>query len=282
MGQVEQNIIELLLAYGADVNIENLNSETSIFSLFYLTNNRPMKSKLNLFKILLDAGANVNKQDTLGYTLLQYLVIMTGIHYTFEQMIIVVRYLLDVGANETLNIQNYSGQTVLHLACQCPEEDSHLTQLAYLLLFHGTNPNISDNQGQTALHYAAMDYRNICLIKVLKHYGADMNAHNHVSHTPLHKFCTETKFNNNNRVISFLELLVQLGCNINSCSIDNPTVLHLAFEKRNASICRTLLINSQGYLQRTPLHFAARNLRSDQFNMVLILMLKTGTSRSNG
>ncbi|CAF1155077.1 unnamed protein product, partial [Didymodactylos carnosus] len=191
MKQVDANIIELLLAYGADVNKENLNNETSIFALFYRTNNRSPESKLMILKILIDANVNVNKQDRYGFTPLQCLIrmLLRRVDFTFEQMQLAVYYLFYANASRTLNVQNTSGQTTLHLACY---DVSRTGPLASLFLTFGADPKLVDNFGRTALHYAAMDSENMSIVQILHYYGAEINAKDNFDRTPLYELCVQS------------------------------------------------------------------------------------------
>lgn len=90
----------LLLERNAEVDaISTWSAETPL--------QKAMKNnKLELAKLFLDNGANVNVKDNLGQTLLHWAVMKNKVNS--------VRLLLDY--NAAINVEHYSGQTALDLA----------------------------------------------------------------------------------------------------------------------------------------------------------------------
>jgi len=91
-------------------------------------------------KELLDAGTDINLQDTNGWTALM--------RATRAGYVKIAKLLLDYGADP--NTRNKYGRTALVYACY----DGH-TETARLLLGYGADPNIRDKNGGTALMWAA-------------------------------------------------------------------------------------------------------------------------------
>ena len=77
-----------------------------------------------------------------------------------------------------INMQDKDGNTFLIL---CVKED--LTQLVKNLLEKGINPNIQNNEGNTALHYA-LSAHNFKLADILRKYGASESCENKYGLTP--------------------------------------------------------------------------------------------------
>mmetsp|Transcript_18800 Transcript_18800/g.18916 ORF Transcript_18800/g.18916 Transcript_18800/m.18916 type:complete len:404 (+) Transcript_18800:38-1249(+) len=136
----------------ADVDIRDNDGKTALMNacVSYI-------GSAAVVKTLLEAGANVDAQDTLGETSL-----MMAIERKHED---IIRLLLDAGAS--IDIQdNICCKTALMTACEL-----RCLNFVKLLLKHGANLLIKDNTGRTAMHYAFLnkncDETFIPLIKIL-------------------------------------------------------------------------------------------------------------------
>lgn len=113
-----------------------------------------------------------------------------------------------------------SGKTLLMAAQSAP--------MVGLLLNHGADPSIKDNQGTTALHYAVMHPGALGIIPLLIEKGADINA-------PASGLSGETPFLYAKRLFlqrqdpvlgtKVLRLLAKLGADINAADDDGYTLL---------------------------------------------------------
>ncbi|XP_040497835.1 putative ankyrin repeat domain-containing protein 20A5 [Ursus maritimus] len=77
----------------------------------------------------------------------------------------VVSFLAD--RNCQLNLYDKEDRTLLIKAVQCQEESC-----VTILLEHGADPNLTDGNGSTALHYAAVD-QNVSIVEKLLLHNAD-------------------------------------------------------------------------------------------------------------
>lgn len=121
---------------------------------------------LNLVKLLLDAGAEVNHKDANGCSPIQ-LAAFTG---NLE----LVKILLDAGAD--IDSKNVIGATALHNAVMSNDE-----AMVLLLLRRGASVALKTQEGDTALHWASVydtNNRHGTIIKNLLEFGCNANEKN--------------------------------------------------------------------------------------------------------
>ena len=220
-GNRDARSIEILLRAGADPNPQD-DSESRLMTestpLMALTNgygcspsNRRdsggLENTIECFKMLIAAGADVNRVDPKG---------STALHDTREP--IIARLLLDAGADP--NATNKAGETLLHyskdedtiqmlLEAKNIDKERRSTdgltpllsallrgshKIALQLLEHGANATAVDKDGYGAFHYAAKHLQgngNVAerLINRLGEAGGDVNLRSRHGRTPLHVMC---------------------------------------------------------------------------------------------
>jgi ankyrin repeat protein len=101
-------LVKLLLKYNAKVHFRNWNGITAFAMAMLSTTKSNDKTRIELYDILLGAGADVNTQDNIGVTPLQSAVA------NFEKRRQKVSYLLRHNAN--INHKNHEGQSILQTA----------------------------------------------------------------------------------------------------------------------------------------------------------------------
>jgi len=161
--------IDFLIDSGAEVNRRGYMHSTPLVS-WLATKSTAVDNYLDVAKILMDKGADVNAKDDNGKTAL-----MHAVHYDLE----VVRLLVDKGAD--VNARDNDGRTVLISA------SSHLDVVKYLVE-RGAEINARDDKwGTTPLLFAIQNGRQEtpALVKFLVEQGADVNAKNKDGLTPL-------------------------------------------------------------------------------------------------
>jgi len=150
---------ELLLKHGADVCAEDDHGRTAL----HLACSRavPIIAELEL---LIFHGSDINVGDTDGRTPLHNVVL----HDNLEATKLLLKHGADVCAKD-----NYK-RTALHLACL--RTDYTIAELE-LLVFYGSDVNISDKGGCTLLHNVVL-HDNLEATKLLLKHGADVSAQN--------------------------------------------------------------------------------------------------------
>ena len=150
---------KLLLKHGADVCAEDDHGRTAL----HLACSRtvPIIAELEL---LILHGSDINVGDTDGRTPLHNVVL----HDNLEATKLLLKHGADVCAKD-----NYK-RTALHLACL--RTDYTIAELE-LLVFYGSDVNISDKGGCTLLHNVVL-HDNLEATKLLLKHGADVSAQN--------------------------------------------------------------------------------------------------------
>ena len=118
---------------GKDINITNAKSYTPFILSAYNGQSQALETLLN-------SGANACAVDTKGSNAFM------GV--AFKGHSYIAKWLLD-NTDCDVNHQNYAGQTALMMASLFGREE-----IIKLLLEHGANPDIKDNQGNTSLKLA--------------------------------------------------------------------------------------------------------------------------------
>ncbi|XP_069799668.1 ankyrin repeat domain-containing protein 39 [Dendropsophus ebraccatus] len=104
----------------------------------------------------------------------------------------------------------------------------------------GTDPNLADNFGYTALHYSSR-HGHFPVCSFLLKSGADSNAQTHGGSTPLHRaaYCGH---------LQVVQLLLEHGADPTKTDSDKRTVLHKAAEGGHRDLSLFLLHHCKGLL----------------------------------
>jgi len=160
------DLLRLFLQRGADVNNTDRWEYTP---LYFAVHN----DDLNYLKVLISGGADLDMKQPGGETAL-----MSGAVAGRTEA---VRLLLEAGAD--VNARNDRGQTALHVMLDIRDSNQDIVKL---LLDHGARINEKDGEsGFTALHHAARS-GNKQAADLLIAQGADINAKDKEGHTPLY------------------------------------------------------------------------------------------------
>ena len=157
----DTDIYKLLLEAGANPNMRNLLLDTPLHYAARYDNK-------DAIKFLLKAGADPSKKDSFGYTPLH-----NAAEYGNKDA---VKVLLEVG--EDPNKTNKTGTTPLHRAAISVNKE-----VIKMLVDAGADPNKKDRYGDTPLHKAVQGYSGE-VVKMLLDMGANPKIRNKYGKTP--------------------------------------------------------------------------------------------------
>lgn len=206
---------ELLLKYGADVSLLSL---THILMTIE-------KNKIEILKLWVESGLDLNKYDDKGTHLLFFLI---GNQLVNDSVEYVVKNIPDINVR-----LNESAFTPLILASFQSNKE-----FVELLLKYGADVDLQNAIGDTALMNATYS-GNIEIIKLLLEHDADIEIRQRNGLTALILACDEyEEFVSN---VEIVKLLLQYGADVNARSNDGATALILAVENENIDIVDLLL-----------------------------------------
>lgn len=156
-------VFDYLLANGADYHLVNSMGANLIHEVAKLGN-------FSIFQKLLNMGVNSNLVDSLGNTPLHYVITLD----IFDE--------LNRCHPNQINTQNEKGRSPLMEYFNRFEKS---TEIVERMIAAGTNLNITDCDGNTALHYAAAKIPK--LAEILLRNSANINAENNQGEIPAHK-----------------------------------------------------------------------------------------------
>lgn len=199
-GYVE--IIEELIAHGADINIQDFNGLTPLHQAV-------QGKQIRAVQLLCRARVDLNIKNRLG---------QTALHQASEKGYIeIIGELRAHGAH--LNIQDNEGNTPLHKAVQAQK-----IQAVQSLCSMRAHVNIQDNLGQTALYKVCLGRRTdreTDFLGILLRAHADVNIPDNEGNVPLH---IAVKCDRN----ALVDLLIKAGANLNAQNDNGDTALHYA------------------------------------------------------
>ena len=194
-------MVKFLLNRGADVDQESDEGMTPLI----MASLSP--SRIKIIRLLLAAGADVNKVDAVGNTALS--------HACENGCVESARLLLDAGADT--DTQDIYGQTPLYYACS----RGH-TETARIIINAGADPDAVCVGGNTALIIACIK-RHTDTAEMLIANNADLNLGNTEGKTALHVTCADHR--KSGRLV---KSLIAAGADINLRDIEGWTPLHCA------------------------------------------------------
>ena len=167
---------------------------------------------------LIQAGANVNARDSIGYTALMW----AANHYSVDA----AKVLIEAGAD--MNAKDNNGYTALMVTVGKGSFD-----VAKVLIEAGADLNARNNDGETALMLTT--YRNNARsAKPFIEEGTDLNARNNDGKTV--SMCA-AMYN----AVDVLALLIEAGADINATDNDGKTALMLAEERGSVDVIGLLM-----------------------------------------
>ncbi|XP_016836830.1 putative ankyrin repeat protein RF_0381 [Nasonia vitripennis] len=245
-------VVELLLAHGADVKAKS--SKEGNTALHYVAMCNSPRSR-SVIDILLKHGGDVDAVNSEGDTPLHSAARNKSDNapeWDFLQLV------------SDVNAKNLNGDTPLHFYLQ----NKTVTRCSYVRTSRFVrkcgNLNLANSQDETPLHFAAQNpncYPEI--IKLLVEHGADVRAATtRDGNTALHYVAMSNDISSHSAV----KLLLKRGSSVNVGNLEGDTPLHMAARNDgvNAPLAELLMehasdVNVKNRIRDTPLHLHLRN-----------------------
>ena len=207
------------------------------------------EGNIDLIRLLIQRGADVNKKDDFGRTPIMYA------SYTGQTE--VVRILLDNGAY--VNEIDSQDITALMLASQ-GEQDN--TDTVKLLIDRRADVNMKDNTGNTALMFAIRGGANTEIVKMLLYNGADVNVQNEITKQPPLLYASSVS------ITEIVKMLIQRGADVHKQNKFGYTALIEASRKGKIDIVKLLIykkvdLNVKDSYGNTAIMFAHSNKHTE-------------------
>jgi ankyrin repeat protein len=218
--QAREDIVEFLLAHGADPNIRNRNGQTALEHAC----GREKAAGLALAKLLLAHGAQTNPTNETEFKIppLEWAVSSDNLE--------LVKLLLAHGASVKSATTN--GDTPLHSAAGRGD-----LEIAETLIEHGADVNAAITGGTTPLHEAAEGgFAEVA--RILLSHGAEINRTNSSGMTPLLMAAGRGA---ERKGTACLELMLAKGANLDAVDDRGNTSLHLAVNYGNEAAAEVLV-----------------------------------------
>lgn len=230
-------LLSMLIKAGATINLVDAENITPLAHAC-------TKGATKSAKFLIENGADINGvfyED-------EYNVLQLAVQFNNAAL---VKYLGNIDSDERtcfLNYQNIDGLSALHLAAI-----NGNTEIIQILLDHGIDQGLEDNNGQSALWHA-VNSGNIAAIKLLTNDKKMINLSDHDGFTPLHIAALK----NNTEA---LKILIDANADVLKQTNAGHSVLHYAVSLGNDRATRILsrysdLINLRDLEGKTSLAIA--------------------------
>ena len=253
----QEDIADLLIQLGADVNIKNKDHHTPLYyayqsispSLVSLlvksgsevsrVHQTVLQGDADALRALIRQGADVNQQDPCMKCSLLHVACLMG-HSDL------VTCLVQQGAQ--VSAVDGGSCTPLHLACGQGD-----TQIVQYLITHRADVNVVNSDKVTPLHIACRKGLTE-IAKYLITHRAGVNVVDSVEDTPLHIACRKG-------LTEIAKYLITQGADVNVVNRDKVTPLHIACSKGLTEIAKYLItqgadVNVVNSDEVTPLHMA--------------------------
>ncbi|KAJ3642022.1 hypothetical protein Zmor_028486 [Zophobas morio] len=273
-----QDIIELLIRKGIEVNAQCKNGNTALHAacqqgvyknaetlldsgawINIMDNQKDnelhnaldsRKNNRDIIALLIEKGVDVNSQNENGTTPLQR-ACRNGDYQN-------AKLLLEVGA--TINTTDNGNRNALHYASESLKVNRDTIKL---LIEKGFHVDAQSQNGTTALQLACLKgiYENVV---ILLDFGASINIINKMGNNALH--CAADSHNDNRDI---LNLLIENGINVNLRNQNGATALHLACRKGVYENAKKLLefgaiINTTDKDDKNTLHYASESQKDNR------------------
>jgi ankyrin repeat protein len=236
--KLHSDIVASLLKFGADADAQDSDTITSLLlvSQTPLPYWRDVSRITEIAQLLLEHGASVHVRNEHGQTPLH-----VASHHGLSG---IVALLLKFGAD--VDAKDNNTMTPLLLVSKLPlpvvGDHSQATKIAQLLLEYDASVHVRNKTGQMPLHTAS--YHGLSgIVALLLKFGADVNAHDNDTMTPL-LLVSQSQLNSSrddSHITEIAQLLLEHGASIHVRTKNGQMLLHLASQHSFSGIVALLL-----------------------------------------
>ncbi|WP_342189704.1 ankyrin repeat domain-containing protein [Spiroplasma endosymbiont of Dilophus febrilis] len=260
-------IVKLLIDNGADVNFQD---ENGLTPLHFAIENAIDTGDIQIVKLLIDNGADPNVLDCNND-------FISPLHYAIikNKKEVVEVLLKSKNIKNKINNKSYLNIGCLHWISLNSKNINNL-EIAELLIDNGADVNLQDENDATPLYYA-ISTNNKEMVQLLINKGANIKNITKNGLTPLYyAIILDNK--------EMVQLLIEKGANVNMQDENGLTPLHFAIEENNQEMVQ-LLINNNADVNikitsdgATILHYAILNNKKEMVK----LLIKKGANVNKG